>query len=69
MNDFCAATGMKLLPYGVVAGGFLGDAYLVRSPPFVPLFCALAGVLSAGTLGAPLRWLCSQRHGHGPRHQ
>lgn len=30
MNDFCAATGMRLLPYGVVAGGFLSDAYIVR---------------------------------------
>lgn len=30
MNDFCAKTGMRLLPYGVVAGGFLSDAYIVR---------------------------------------
>lgn len=28
MNEFCRATGMKLLPYGVVAGGFLSDRYL-----------------------------------------
>lgn len=28
MNEFCRATGMKLLPYGVVAGGFLSDAFL-----------------------------------------
>ena len=28
MAELCRATGMKLLPYGVVAGGFLSDAYL-----------------------------------------
>ena len=28
MERFCAETGMKLLPYGVLAGGFLSDRYL-----------------------------------------
>mmetsp|Transcript_13859 Transcript_13859/g.34859 ORF Transcript_13859/g.34859 Transcript_13859/m.34859 type:complete len:408 (+) Transcript_13859:190-1413(+) len=28
MTDFCAKNNIKLLPYGVVAGGFLSDKYL-----------------------------------------
>lgn len=28
MSQFCAANGIKLLPYGVLAGGFLSDKYL-----------------------------------------
>lgn len=32
MADFCAQHGIKLLPYGVLAGGFLSDKYLGASP-------------------------------------
>ncbi len=32
MADFCAANGMQLLPYGVVAGGLLSDRYLGAQP-------------------------------------
>lgn len=32
MADFCAAHGMQLLPYGVVAGGLLSDRYLGAKP-------------------------------------
>ncbi len=32
MADFCAAHGMRLLPYGVVAGGLLSDRYLGAQP-------------------------------------
>jgi aryl-alcohol dehydrogenase-like predicted oxidoreductase len=28
MASFCEANGMSILPYGVVAGGFLSDRYL-----------------------------------------
>lgn len=32
MADFCAQHNIKLLPYGVLAGGFLSDKYLGVSP-------------------------------------
>lgn len=32
MAEFCAREGIKLLPYGVLAGGFLTDKYLGVSP-------------------------------------
>ena len=28
MNEFCKASGVKLLPYGVLAGGFLSSKFL-----------------------------------------
>ena len=36
MSDLCAATGMKLLCYGTLAGGFLSDAWLGRARPEAP---------------------------------
>lgn len=32
MAEFCATHGIKLLPYGVVAGGLLTDRYLGAKP-------------------------------------
>jgi aryl-alcohol dehydrogenase-like predicted oxidoreductase len=33
MVEFCVAHGVKMMPYGGLLGGFLGDRYLDRSPP------------------------------------
>ncbi|KAL4429190.1 hypothetical protein ABPG77_010169 [Micractinium sp. CCAP 211/92] len=37
MADFCAQHNIKLLPYGVLAGGFLSDKYLGVSPKQVKI--------------------------------
>jgi aryl-alcohol dehydrogenase-like predicted oxidoreductase len=35
MTDFCAKNNIKLLPYGVVAGGFLSEEYLGKPSSYV----------------------------------
>ena len=36
MNEFCRLHGIGLLPYGVMAGGFLSDRYLNAEVPRSP---------------------------------
>ncbi|KAG2501704.1 hypothetical protein HYH03_000205 [Edaphochlamys debaryana] len=50
MSDFCAANGIKLLPYGVLAGGLLSDRYLG-----VPVNDVKVDTYSKGKYGAVIR--------------